>query len=231
MKKLVETIKRFPKYGWIATVTIYFFNYALYLLGPLLARLLGTNSWAFAPKIPFIDDNFHVIPVFMIIYIVSYAIWVYGMLVISLTDKRNYINYIIAVEASALIGFLFFIFMPTYMDRVAEGVLKSVDGPGALNWVCRFIYAADGGDYGRALFPSFHCLMSIFCYLGIRKQKEISTGFKVYTLIAAFLICLSTVYTKQHYFIDIIGGLGIPVICYAIVQKIDPATRFFKDKL
>ena len=43
------------------------------------------------------------------------------------------------------------------------------------------------------------------------------------------LICMSTVFTKQHYFLDIVGGLGISVICYAVVQKLDPAGRILKS--
>ena len=231
MKKLKETIRRIPRYGWIASAAIFSFNYALYLLGPLLARWLGTESWAFAPKIPFIDDRFQLIPAFVVIYVVSYVAWIIGILAVSLTDKRNFINYTIGLEASVLIGFLLFVFMPTTMDRVTEGLIQKVNEPGVFNWMMKFIYMCDGGETGRALFPSFHCLMSIYCYLGIRRQSEISKGFKVYTLVMTLLVCLSTVYTKQHYFVDIIGGLGIPVICYAIVRKLDPATRHFKDKL
>ena len=231
MKRIKETIKRIPKYGWIGAVSIFFFNYALYLLGPLLARLLGTESWAIAPKIPCIDDKFQYIPVFVLIYVISYVYWVHCILVVSLTEKRNFINYVIGLEASVILGFLIFIFMPTYMDRVAEGLLVKAKQPGVFNWMMKIIYAGDGWTRGRALFPSFHCLMSIYCYLGIRKRDEISTGFKAYTLVMLVLICLSTLYTKQHYFIDMIGGLGLPVISYAIVQKTDPATKFFKDKL
>ena len=131
----------------------------------------------------------------------------------------------------SLVGYTLFILMPTIMDRVSEGVLQKVQEPGVLNWMMKFIYAADGWEKGRALFPSFHCLMSIYCYLGIRKQNEISRGFKVYTVVMTILICLSTLYTKQHYIVDVIGGLGIPVICYAIVRKLDPAGSIMKEKL
>ena len=231
MGRLREIIRRIPRYGWIAAPAIFFFNYALYVAGPLLARLLGTESWAFAPKIPFIDDKFQLIPAFVIIYVVSYAVWVFGILAVSLTDRRNFLNYVIGLETSVLIGFMLFILMPTIMDRVSEGVLQKVQEPGVLNWMMKFIYAADGWEKGRALFPSFHCLMSIYCYLGIRKQNEISRGFKVYTVVMTILICLSTLYTKQHYIVDVIGGLGIPVICYAIVRKLDPAGSIMKEKL
>ena len=55
-------------------------------------------------------------------------------------------------------------------------------------------------------------------------------GVRIYSIVMAILICMSTVFTKQHYFIDIIGGLGISIICYAVVQKTDPARFFMKGR-
>ena len=46
------------------------------------------------------------------------------------------------------------------------------------------------------LFPSYHCLISTYCYLGVRKQPEISRGFRIYSLVMAALIGLSTLLTK-----------------------------------
>ena len=84
---------------------------------------------------------------------------------------------------------------------------------------------ADGGDLAFNLFPSYHCLISLYCYLGIRRRNEVSKGIRVYSLIMTLLICMSTVLTKQHYFIDIVGGLGIALVCYFIVEKLDPGAK------
>ena len=122
-------------------------------------------------------------------------------------------------------GFLFFIFMPTYIDRAAEGVYKYSEQPGVIGWMIRFVYSNDGvGDRGYNLFPSYHCLISMCCYLGVRKRPEISKGYKVYSFIMTILICMSTVFIKQHYFLDIVGGLAVPAICFAVIYKIDPAS-------
>ena len=89
---------------------------------------------------------------------------------------------------------------------------------------------ADGGDLAFNLFPSYHCLISLYCYLGIRKREEVSKGVRIYSLVMTILICLSTVFTKQHYVLDILGGLGISIVCYAVVQKLDPGSRILKQK-
>lgn len=226
MKKFIEKVKSVPLSGWAAGLFFLFLEYGMYLLGTFLARVTGTMSWAFAPKIPFIDDNIPFIGVFVIIYIYSYVFWVCGPAAVSLTGKKNFTNFVIALLASYVVGFLFFVFMPTYIDRAAEGVYRYTEGPGAIAWMLRFIYSNDGaGDIGYNLFPSYHCLISMCCYLGVRKRPEISKGYRVYSFIMTVLICMSTVFIKQHYFMDIVGGLAVPAICFAVVYKIDPASR------
>ena len=98
--------------------------------------------------------------------------------------------------------------------------------PGIFNKLLAVIYGADGSDIAFNLFPSYHCLISFYCYLGVRKQPEISKGFRIYSLVMAILISFSTVFTKQHYILDVAGGIGIAVICYLIVNKWDPGREF-----
>ena len=228
MKRVVEFIKKISPVGWSMTVFLYGFECLMYLLGPELSMRTGTDRWAIAPKIPFIDDNIPLVKVFVIIYVGSFAFWAIYMLIISTTDSRNYINFIISYMITAFIGFLFFLFMPTYIDRSAEGVLAAVEGPGFLNWVNRLNYACDGWEIGRSLFPSFHCFISMFCYLGIRKCSYIGRKVKVFAVVSIVLICLSTVFTKQHYFMDIVGGVGIATLSHAIVCKLDPGTKIVR---
>ena len=192
----------------------------------MACRLIGTVSYSFAPKIPAIDDAIPVIPVFAVIYLFSYVFWICGPVAVSLTKKRNFINYIVGLSLAYIIGFLIFIFMPTYMDRAAEGIMDIAKQPGLFNRMLGVIYGADGSNLAFNLFPSYHCLISLYCYLGVRKQPEISKGFRAYSLIMTLLICLSTVFTKQHYFIDIIGGLSISILCYILVGRLDPGKKY-----
>ena len=41
---------------------------------------------------------------------------------------------------------------------------------------------------------------------------------------------MSTVLTKQHYFIDIVGGLGIALVCYFIVEELDPGAKIINAR-
>lgn len=95
-----------------------------------------------------------------------------------------------------------------------------IDKPGLFNEMLKVVYEQDGGNMAYNLAPSYHCLLSAYAYLGIRKQETISKGFRIYTLIMAIIICLSTVLVKQHYFIDIVTGVGFAVISYMMIEKL-----------
>ncbi len=228
MKKIIATLKKVKKSGWIMGIFLLVIEYVFYLLGNTLSNLF--NIAPISPKIDIIDNNIKMVKIFIIPYIYSYAFWLFAPIVVSLTNKKNFYNYAIGLLLAYFVGFLFFTFMPTYINRVDEGLYDAL-GNDILSKLIRLIYNSDGKESGYNLFPSYHCLISTYCYLGIRKQKEISTGFKAYTLIMAILICMSTVFIKQHYFLDIIGGVLIAIICYILTNIINPAKYLIKENV
>ena len=225
MRRLRERIKAVPWWGWVFGIVYFVLQYSIYRLGELLSRVLGTVSYAFECKIPWLDDLFPLVPIFAVIYLFSYVFWIFGPVAVSLTKRRNFINYIVGLSLAYLVGFLFFVFLPTCMDRVKEGLIVAAEGPGFSHMLLRTIYGADGGNIAFNLFPSYHCLISAYCYLGVRGQPEISRGFRGYSLVMAALISLSTLFTKQHYIIDVFGGVGIAVACWALMNRLDPGGR------
>lgn len=230
MKRFWNQIRRVPGWGWGFGIAYFALQYGIYRLGALLSQALGTVAWAFECKIPIIDDLFPVVPAFSVVYIIfSYLFWISGPVAASLTKRRNFANYIIGLSLAYLIGFLFFVFMPTYMDRTKEGLMAFGERPGFFNAFLAWIYSADGSEMAFNLFPSYHCLSSAYCYLGVRGQPEISRGYRGFSLAMVVLICLSTLYTKQHYIVDVFGGVGIAVVCYALMERLDPGKKWAAD--
>ena len=225
MKKLIDKIKTIPKWGYAAGIFFFVLQRALYSLGEWLSRITGNAAHAFEWKIPAIDDLIPVIPVFVVIYLFSFAFWICAPVAVSLTSRKNFRKYCIGLSLAYLIGFVFFVFVPTYMDRVKEGLLELANRPGIFNKLLKIVYEADGTEMAYNLVPSYHCLISAYCYLGVRRQPEISRGFKVYSLVMAILICMSTVFTKQHYIIDVILGIGISIGCYVLINLIDSGKK------
>ena len=225
MRRFVARVRAVPRWGWAFGFIYFALQYGMYRLGALLSRVLGTIAWSFPCKLPVIDDLIPIVPPFAVIYLFSYVFWICGPVAVSLTKRRNFVNYIVGLSLAYVVGFLFFVFLPTCMDRVQEGLMAAAARPGAFNALLRTIYAADGSDMAFNLFPSYHCLISAYCYLGVRRQPEISRGFRAYSLVMAILISLSTVFTKQHYVVDIFGGWAISLASWALMNRLDPGAR------
>lgn len=228
--RLWNFIKTIPWWGWVSGAGLFILQYAMYRGGDLLSRAIGTINYAWVPKIDVIDDAIPLIPIFAFIYVFSYGIWVVHPMIISTGDRGNFYNFIIGMLVSYVIGTLFLIISPTYMDRAAEGLMDAASKPGFLAGFLATIYGADGEEMAFNLFPSFHCMITAYCYFGVMGRKEFPKWFRVYSLVILILICLSTVLTKQHYVIDIFGGVGIAAIVYFPIRWINPGEKILRRK-
>jgi len=191
-------------------------QHGIYLLGHELALLVGLTP--FLPKIPFIDDAIPIVSIFIVPYIWSYLFWAMGPMVVSKCDREHYHDFLAAAALSLLAGMLVLVFVPTYMDRVKEG-LMTVSGTGVFDRIRRFWYSLDGSEIAYNLMPSFHCINSTMCWLGVCGRKELPGWFRIYSFVTMILIFLSTLFVKQHYFADVISGIAIAVLAFAVCKR------------
>ena len=90
-------------------------------------------------------------------------------------------------------------------DRVPTTLARpEITGTGIWDQMLNLVYTVDPS---ANLFPSIHCLVSWFCYVGIRGQKKVPLWYQRFSCVFAVLVCISTQVTKQHYIIDLIGGI------------------------
>ena len=101
----------------------------------------------------------------------------------------------------------FFLLYPTTNTRPVI-----TDG-GLWNQLALWLYSIDAADN---LFPSIHCLVSWFCYLGIRGRKEIPVWYQRVSAVLAILVFVSTLLTKQHVLVDVAGGILLAELCFCI---------------
>jgi membrane-associated phospholipid phosphatase len=105
-------------------------------------------------------------------------------------------------------AFAIFLTYPTMASRPAE-----VIGKGFAVWGLRFLYDADP-HYN--CFPSLHVAHSfvsaLTCY-------RVHRGVGIVAMICGTLVGLSTLFTKQHYILDVIGGVLLAFTAYAIFLR------------
>ena len=211
-----EKNNRVKWYGVVWGIGLLIFQHSMYLLATVIAGWIGIPP--FLPKIEAIDDLIPLVPVFVLPYIWSYFFWAMAPMAVSKCEKRYFYNFITAYICSCLFGMLIFIFAPSYMDRAGEN-LAELAGDSIFGDLLRFVYGLDGGTIAYNLFPSFHCMLSTLSYLGVMRRKEIPLWFRIYSLVTALLIYCSVVFTKQHYVVDIFGGIAIALVFYFLSTR------------
>jgi membrane-associated phospholipid phosphatase len=111
-----------------------------------------------------------------------------------------------AMLITTAIAFLFFIFLPT---KIPHQIIHAEGLTGSL-W--RGLYLT---DTPQNCFPSLHVALAI---LAANALVIINKYWRIAAPIWATLICISTLTTKQHYLIDILGGIGVAMASWFIIN-------------
>ena len=142
-----------------------------------------------------LDDLIPVVPPFVIPY-VSLEPFIYATLVLFLLFRtRIFQSAALSMIAAWFVSYFFYYFLQSVMVR------PTLAGTDTLTQMIRDVYASDNA-YND--FPSLHTSLStILAIHWWRVDKRI--GIPVAVWVA--LIVASTVFVKQHYVADVIGGL------------------------
>lgn len=108
-------------------------------------------------------------------------------------------------------SYVCFLLYPTVAPRPGE-----VMGDGFGVWGLRFLY---GADPPYNCFPSLHVAHSFVSALASYRVHR-SLGLTAVT--CASLVAVSTLFTKQHYVVDVIAGILMAVAAYAVFLRTYP---------
>ena len=224
---------RVKGYGIVIGLIYALSQHGFYLAGHYLAEWIGFPP--FCPKIPW-DDLFPIVSVFIVPYVWSYLYWAMAPMAVSKCEKEHFADYMAANLVACVAGTLSLALFPTYMDRVAEGLFAVTENPTVFDKLREFWYSLDGSEMAYNLLPSFHCINSTLCYLGVAGRREIPKWFRIYSLVTALLIFVSTLYVKQHYILDVPTGVAIAAVAFLVCKKFhwgrmfNPLVRLFAKR-
>ena len=198
-----------PAYGWAAVILLNVIN----LIAFQGTRLINGTWHHYDLSLP-LDNMIPLVKAFAFIYLpVAYAQWIYGFY-LAAREKKNICFNIFGAEIIAkLICMICFLVIPTTMVR------HDVTGNDPLTLMLRFVYWVDSPDN---LFPSIHCLESYVLTRGAFKMERCPAWFKWGSIPVTLLVFASTLFTRQHVFVDIIAAVAVVEIGYFI------SGRFFK---
>jgi membrane-associated phospholipid phosphatase len=159
-----------------------------------------------------LDHAFPLVPAWALIYGALYLFLILLPIFMVRQDdliRRTVYAYLLIWMTSYL---FFFALYPTEAPRPGRVV-----GEGFAVWGLRALYSADP-PYN--CFPSLHVAHSFVSALACSRVHR-PLGFTA--TIGAALVALSTLYTKQHYVLDVIGGIVLAFAAYGIFLHRYPA--------
>lgn len=150
-------------------------------------------------------------PVWVIIYILSYAFWAYQYLVVANESPKAACRLAAADAVAKIICFVFFVVLPS------TNVRPEVEDSGIIPALMETIYAL---DTPTNLFPSMHCFIA---WLGTRYMLQCQTlRHKTLTrslcILGSLLVFASTLFTKQHVWVDVVGGIAVAEIGWLVAR-------------
>ena len=201
------------QYGYAIVFAIIFMglNCCIYYLTKGIAK----HFKVFDFTINGFDNKVPMIKIFFIPYFLAFPFWIIAPIIAG-KNKKRMCNWFVAVLISYLVVAIIYFFMPTTIARPIDEMLAS---DSALDRLIGRFYLFDGGYVPFGCFPSLHCLLSAFCYLAVRGQKNIHIANRIGILTMDILILLATQFTKQHYIVDLISSVFLAEFTFFICNK------------
>jgi membrane-associated phospholipid phosphatase len=213
MNKIKNLNNYIPKYSIIPLLLCVIVNFTVYS-----GVRLFYKDRVFYNLTSYLDDKIPVIPIFVVIYFGSYVFWIVNYILISRINKEQCYSLTVADLSGKLICGIIYLTIPTTNirpDFTTSGIFVDM---------LKFLYSVDAANN---LFPSIHCLVSWYCFAGLRNCKTIPGWYRYFSLVMAVMISISTVTTKQHVIVDVFGGIMLAELTWQLALRIQ---AYYKEQ-
>lgn len=177
----------------IITAAAFLWQGSVYLVSRWIAA-----GWTHFDMTTSADRLIPFLPWTVSIYLLCYLFWAVNYYLCATQNPSERNRFFLADALAKAVCFLIFLLIPTTNIRPATGSDTVWD------ILMTHLYQIDSADN---LFPSIHCLVSWFCWISVRQRKDISILYRIFSLVMAAAVCLSTLTTKQHVLADVAGSL------------------------
>lgn len=174
-----------------------------------------TETWL-DNHIPFIDW-------FVIPYLLWFGYIAIGFMYFLFKDKKGFYRTCFYIFGGMYICLIIYAIWPN-----AQNLRIEPNNQDMLHNMLSVIYQ---NDTSTNVCPSIHVYNSVMMYISLKMNKDFMKHklLDKVTLLLTILICLSTVFVKQHAVIDVFYALGLCGIVYSIEKSIS-YTKYFNLK-
>ncbi len=200
-----KSSRSFPRYALVPVAVALIINLlAFYGTRPLIA------DWQHHDISFWLDEKIPFLPVFISVYVLAYVQWLVGLILIAREGREFCYRYCMSYAVALTIAAIIFMAFPTSIDR------PQVAGDGLWAWLTGLIFSADTPNN---LFPSIHCLFSWLVFRSALSIKRVGKWYSAVSLIFTLLVFASVVFVKQHFVLDILGGVIVAELGLLIANK------------
>lgn len=155
---------------------------------------------------------------------ISYYFIVFGIPILCFTsNKESLSRNVFIIITSFLIYYLIFIFLPVEGPQFYFPFPDNkLNGSGFFHFLLQI--AHDLGEGTTGAFPSSHVGVAFICLILLFKYSK---RWLLLFLPLTLILCLSTVYIKAHYFVDVLGGIISAPVFYVITNRL---YSFYENK-
>lgn len=180
------------------------------ILGLVFWSLEFMDNREYVPVYSVLDDMIPFCKYFIVPYFFWFVYIIGTMAYFFFKDKSAFVKYMWTVIITHTITLIIYIVYPTCQELRPE-----ITGDGFFEFVLRWLY---GYDTNTNVCPSIHVTGACAVCFAVVKSKAIKSRIiKVVYIILNVLICLSTVFIKQHSIIDVVAGLAVSTVTYPFI--------------
>lgn len=217
MYKLKKFIKDYKH-----ELLLYILMIAVQCITYFCSKLLIGDRELHVPIVPIIDNNIPFNKWFIIIYIGCFVWWYLGIFIVMIKNKERFYKYVMIGIIGYIVSAMIHVIYPTTLQR------PHLENTSFINWVVNFIYLVDSP---LNLLPSIHCFISWNTYISVRGDKKIPLYTRIFFLIFALAVFVSTLFVKQHLFLDIIVAVALVELINFVVSITKLHKVFYKKPI
>ena len=196
--------KIIPQYGFFSVIFCFVFNSLIYTGLQILMKKAKHFDLTTS-----LDEAIPFEPLWAFVYLGCFFFWAVNYILITRQGKEGWFQFATGDYLSRIICGIFFILLPT------TNIRPEVTGNSFPELLIQFVYWIDAPTN---LFPSIHCLVSWLCFAGIRGKSYVPKWYQAFSALFAIAVFASTLFTKQHFIVDVAAGIVIAEACYYIGQ-------------
>ncbi len=163
------------------------------------------TTWAHTP----LDDKIPLISGFIYIYYLTFPVGIITFFYLAYKNKTKLYDIFVTLCLSfAISGIIYFFFQTRFIkpDFTPE------------TFTDKLVVWTWNSTNPTNCFPSQHCFMAIAVFISCVDCKEMKWWYRIFGCIIGILIVLSTVFTRQHYWVDFLGSLAIMVPIFLLTR-------------